>query len=129
MSLTQKRKRYLAEWVTNETCFAKKISEILGKTHSWKSLCRSLFLGCRFAPLSKKILRNTYFPVNGCNNLWTVVSDLGKYPTIVTIIFDSVENIWNFGVWSNLNTVVREHDVSRENCFPKIFQEMSKIFK
>ena len=33
------------------------------------------------------------FPVNGCRHLRKANSDLGKYLTFLTVIFDSVENI------------------------------------
>ena len=50
---------------------------------------------------------NRRFPVNGCKHLWTAAPDLGKYLATLAIIFDSVEDIGNFGVWSNLKIVVR----------------------
>ena len=36
---------------------------------------------------------NKPFSVNGCKHLWTAASDLGKYLTTLTFMFDSVQNI------------------------------------
>ena len=91
-STQQKNEWYLTEVVTTQTCFAKKCSEILGKL-TGKHLWGSLFLDCRPATLVKKILMNKPFSVNRCKHLRTAASDLGKYLTNLTIIFDFVENI------------------------------------
>ena len=92
MRSTQQRKWYLAEAVTTQAYFPKKCTEILRKL-TGKHLCRSLFFGCSPPTLLKKILMNNRFSVNGCKHLATVASDLGKYLTTLTIIFDSVENM------------------------------------
>ena len=48
--------------------------------------------------------------------------------TTLTIIFNFVGNIWNFGTWSNLKTYL-EH-IAWENSFPKdFFLQMRRIFK
>ena len=113
MRSTKQRKWYFAEAVTTQTVSQKKCSEILGKL-TGKHFCRSHFLGCMPATLLKKILMNKRFSVNGYKHLWTTASDFGKYLTTLTIIFDSVDNIWNFGLWNNLVNVVRE-------CFSEKF--------
>ena len=67
-------------------------SEILGKL-TGKLIWQSLFSGCRPATLEKKILMKKCFSVNGCEHLRTTASDLGKYLTTLTMIFDSVGNL------------------------------------
>ena len=71
-----------------------------------KTSLANYFLGCRPATLVEKILMNKCFSANGCKHLWMAASDLGKYPKTLTIMFDSVENIWNLPLWSNMATVV-----------------------
>ena len=92
----QQRKWYLAEAVTTQTCFPKKIILKYQAKLTEKHLCWSLFLSYRPVTLYKKILMNRCFPVNGCKYLWMAASDFGKSLTTLTIIFDSVEYIWNF---------------------------------
>ena len=98
--------------------------------HIHRKKCQAEFFSLRCRPLTlvKKVLMNKHFSVNDCKHLWTSASYLGKYLTTLIIIFDSVENIWNFGLWSNM-TIVLEHDVTWESCFSKTFQLMSRIFK
>ena len=93
----KENKWYLAEAVTTQTCFARKefwnIRETTGN-HLWWSL----FSGCKTATLVKEILMNKPFSVNDYKHLWIAASDLGKYLTTLIMIFDSVQNIWNFGL-------------------------------
>ena len=96
------------------------------QTNSQGNIPGGVFIkACNF---SKKLLKNKCFSVNGCKHMRTAASDLGKYLTTLTIIFNSVQNIWNlvheaiWGPWL-------EHNVAWENCFFKIFQLMSRIFK
>ena len=97
-SMQQRKWVYLAEAANTQTCFAKKEFWNIRQTH-WNRL-----QACKF---SKKIILNKPFSVNGCKHLWTAASDLDKYLTSLTTIFDSEQNTWSFGLWSNLTTVVR----------------------
>ena len=109
----------------------KKGSEIFGKTHR-KTPVRSLYLACRHETFLKKRLLRRCFPMiffcNSSEHLFHRTPENSL--TTLTIIFNFVENIWNFGAWSNLKTYL-EH-IAWESCFPKIFFykwiEFSKSF-
>ena len=96
MRSTEQRKWYIAEAVTIQTWFTKGVLKYWANSQE-NIFARVFFLGCR------SVMNNCFF-VNGFKHLRTSASDLGKYLTALTIIFDSVENIWNFGLWSNLAT-------------------------
>ena len=83
--------------------------------------CGAFFLCCKPATLVKKILMNKRFSVDGWKHLWTTASDLHNYVTTLTIIFDSVENIWNL-IYEAIWWPWLEDDVAWKSYFSKIFQ-------
>ena len=86
----------------------------------------SFSLVCRRETLLKKRLLHRCFPIKLSEHLFhrRPVNSL----TTLTILFNFVENIWNFGAWSNLKMYLEY--IARESCFPKIlFLEMDRIFK
>ena len=100
--------------------FRKKVFWNIKQIHTKTVLPESFFRlqACNFF---KKVLMNKRYSVNGSKHMRTTASDLGKYLATLTITFDSVENIWNFGQWSNLTTVFK-HDIAGESCLTKVLQ-------
>ena len=76
---------YLAEAITNQKCFAKRSSVILGKLTE-KHLWWSLFSAFRCAILVKKILINNPFSVNGYKHLWTAASESNLRMSTILIV-------------------------------------------
>ena len=79
-----------------------------------RHLCRGLSLACRRETLLKKRLLHRCFPIK-----FIRASQSMNSLTTSTMKFNFVENIWNFGPWSNLKTYL-EH-IAWESFFPKIF--------
>ena len=99
--------------------FCKKIVLKYLVKQTGKHLRWGLSLDCRGETLKtlKKKLLYRFFPIKLLEHLFhrTPVNSL----TTLTNLFNFVENIWNFGAWSNLKTYL-EH-IARESCFPKYF--------
>ena len=118
------KKGYLAEAVTQRCFCKKKCCEIFGKTHRKTPVQGSIFSLQKWNFIKKET--PACFPIKLSEYLFyrTPVNSLATLTTILNFL----ENIWNFGAWSNPKKYLEQ--ITRESCFPKIFfLWMDRIFK